>query len=230
VRRYDLVCFDVDGTLVTHPREKVVWQVLNERFSGSDEANADRFERYRRGEITYPAWVALDVGDWVRAGATRTAILEGFSDLRLVGGARRTLAALKGAGCRLAVISGTLDLCLDALFPDHPFDEVYTNRIWFAEDDSIAGWEATPFDMEGKAKALREIAAREGIPLDRCAFVGDHTNDVAAALEAGLSIAFNPKSREIEDAVDLVFRGDDLSVLLPSLLEGPSDAASEDQP
>jgi len=225
VRRFDLVCFDVDGTLVVHPQEKVVWQVLNERFLGSDHANEERLKAYRRGEISYPEWVALDIGDWIGAGARREAIVEGVGELRLVGGARETLAALKQAGCRLAVISGTLDICLDTLFPDHPFDEVYTNRIWFDSDGRIAGWEATPFDMEGKARALREIAGREGIPLERCAFVGDHTNDVEAAREAGLAIAFNPKSRDIEQASDVVHRGDDLLVILPVLLAGAGAAA-----
>ena len=214
MRRFDLVCFDVDGTLVIHPDGKVVWQILNEKFLGTDHLNEERYARYRRGEISYPDWVALDVGDWMRAGATRETILEGMGTLTLVGGARETLAALKSAGCRLAVISGTLDLCLDTLFPDHPFDDVHTNRIWFDEEGRIAGWEATPFDMEGKARALREIAAREGIPLERCAFVGDHTNDVAAAREAGLAVAFNPKSAEIEAASDVVLRGDDLRAVL----------------
>src|SRR5207247_1334482 len=84
----------------------------------------------------------------------------------------------------------------------------------------MAGWAATPFDMEGKARALREIAGREGIPLARCAFVGDHTNDVAAAREAGFAIAFNPKSEEIEAASDVVVRGGDLRAVVPHLIGG----------
>ena len=218
MRRYDLVCFDVDGTLVTHPEEKTVWEILNVRFVGTDRLNEERYRMYRSGEISYPEWVALDIGDWLRAGATRDEIVRQIGALRLVGGARATLAALKDAGCKLAVISGTLDICLDTLFPDHPFDEVYTNRILFDENGGISGWEATPFDMDGKARALREIAAREGIPLERCAFVGDHRNDVAAAREAGFAIAFNPKSAEIEAASSVVVRGDDLGRLLPYLL------------
>src|SRR5437867_5010832 len=189
--------------------------------------NEERFLSYSRGDITYTEWVALDIGDWVRAGATRDAILEQIAGLRLVEGARETLASLKEAGCRLAVISGTLDICLDTLFPDHPFDEVYTNRIRFDPEGLIASWEATPFDMEGKARALREIAARERIGLERTAFVGDHLNDVAAAREAGFAIAFNPKCREIEEAADVVLRGDDLSALLPFLLSSVGASSAE---
>lgn len=219
MRRFDLVCFDVDGTLVTHPVEKVVWQILNERFLGTDDVNEQRYEQFVKGEISYAEWVALDVGDWIRAGATRDAILEAIRGFQLVAGARETLAALKQSGCRLAVISGTLDLCLETLFPDHVFDEVYTNRIRFDASGSISGWDATPFDMEGKARALREIAAREGIALARSAFIGDHRNDVAAAREAGFSIAFNPKSPELEQVASVVVRKNDLRSILPHLLE-----------
>jgi phosphoserine phosphatase len=64
---------------------------------------------------------------------------------------------------------------------------------------------------------LRLIAARENVSLARCAFVGDHLNDLAAARAAGLAIAFNPKSPELEAAAQVVLRGPDLRVILEHL-------------
>jgi phosphoserine phosphatase len=145
-------------------------------------------------------------------------MLADLDGLALVEGARETLEALKSRGTRLAVISGTLDLLLDALFPDHPFDEVYTNRIRFDGAGLIASWTATPFDMDGKGIALRAIAMREEIPLARCAFVGDHANDLAVARLAGCAIAFNPKSAELEAAAHAVVRSRDLRDILPHLV------------
>jgi phosphoserine phosphatase len=217
-RRFDLAAFDVDGTLIHHPHDKTIWEVLNLRFTGSDDQNAERWEHYRRGTLSYADWVALDIEGWRAAGATRETILADLDGLTLVDGARETLSELKERGMRLAVISGTLDVLLDALFPDHPFDEVYTNRIAFGEDGSIAAWTATPFDMDGKGVALRAIAMREGIPLERTAFVGDHANDVAAARLAGLSIAFNPKSAALEAAAHAVVRSRDLRDILPHIV------------
>lgn len=217
MNRFDLVAFDVDGTLVEHPEEKTVWEVLNRRYTGSDHQNDERLALYRGGKLSYAEWVALDVGSWRDAGATRDAMVEALAPLRLVEGARETLSALKARGMRLAVISGTLDLLLDALFPDHPFDEVYANRIHFDAAGRIAGWTATPFDMEGKAVALRAIALREGIPLSRCAFVGDHANDLSAARLAGCCIAFNPKSAELEAVAQVIVRSRDLRAVLPHL-------------
>lgn len=218
MRRFDLVAFDVDGTLVEHGEDKTVWEVLNRRYTGSDDQNAARFADYLTGRLSYAEWVALDVGSWRAAGATRDDMAAAMSCLSLVAGARDTVSALKAAGVRLAVISGTIDLLLDTLFPDHPFDEVYTNRIQFDGNGRIAGWTPTPFDMDGKAVALRAIAVREGIDLARCAFVGDHANDVAAARLAGFSIAFNPKDASLERAAGAVVRSSDLRDVLPYLL------------
>jgi phosphoserine phosphatase len=218
MRRYDLVAFDVDGTLVLHPEGKTVWEVLNRAFTGSDDQNADRLDQYLAGRLSYADWVALDVRSWQEQGATRDAMVASLGDLRLVAGARETLAELKAAGIRLAIISGTLDLLLDTLFRDHPFDEVYTNHVHFDGDGRISGWAATPFDMEGKGVALRSIAMREGIALGRAAYVGDSANDLSAAKVAGFTIALNPKSPDLERAASAVVRTGDLREILPLLL------------
>lgn len=213
-RPFDLVCFDVDGTLVEHPENKVVWQILNRRFLGSDGVNRERYARYTAGEISYADWVAMDIGDWQQRGVTRDQVVAALGELHLVDGAGETLAALKDRGYKLAVISGTLDISLDTLFPDHPFDDVFCNRIRFGEDGRINGWEATPYDMDGKARALEMIAVREGLSLERCAFVGDHGNDLAAARVAGFAIAFNPKHEELERLADVVIRSPRLQPIL----------------
>ena len=44
--RFDLVAFDVDGTLVLHPEQLTVWEVLNERFTGTREHNRERYALY----------------------------------------------------------------------------------------------------------------------------------------------------------------------------------------
>ncbi len=220
----DLVAFDVDGTLVVGPEGLTVWEVLNRRYLGTPDVNRERYARYRRGELSYEAWVALDIDGWRAAGATRAEVVDALGELRLVPGARETVEALRRRGVRLVIISGTLDLLVDTLWPDHAFDEVWTNRIEFDVDGRISGWRATPYDMEGKAQALREIAARAEIDLARCAFVGDSSNDVWAARAAGLSIAWNPRSTELESVASVVVRSEDLREILPYLV-APARAA-----
>jgi phosphoserine phosphatase len=220
VKRFDLVAFDIDGTLVTSPGGLTVWEVLNERFAGGSRINRERYRAYREGRLTYADWVALDVRGWRDAGATRSDMVDALAPLRLVRGARRTLDALARAGSVLVAISGTLDLLIDTLLPDHPFDEVRANRITFDDHGRIAGWQATDHDMEGKAIALREIAERRGIPLERSAFVGDSSNDVWIAGAAGFTVAVRPRSAELERLAGAVVRDDDLTAILPHLLDG----------
>lgn len=214
-RRADvgLIAFDVDGTLVEHPDELVIWQLLNRRFTGDLETSETRYADFLAGRIDYPTWVELDVGDWIRAGATRTMIFEEVRRLRRVPGADTVLERLKQRGYRLAVISGTLDVVLEEFFPAHPFDAIFMNRLLFDAAGVLAGWEATPFDMDGKARALRRLAERAGLPLSRCGYVGDNRNDVDVAREAGFSVAFNPKSEELEAVADVVVRSENLEAI-----------------
>ena len=207
-RGHDLVAFDVDGTLINSDDGRVVWQLLNERYD-PELGNAKRFKAYMRQEITYPQWVDLDVGTWVAADARRDDMARVITrHLHLVPGAEETIQTLARRGYRLAVISGTIDLTLELLLPEHPFEEVFTNKIWFDDDGSIAGWEATPFDMDGKADALISLARSMEIPLSRTVYVGDNFNDVQVMGAAGLAVAFEPKGPEVEQAADRVLTGD----------------------
>ena len=218
MRAYDLVAFDVDGTLIESDDGETIWEVLNRRVIGSNKMNRHRYAQYRQGKLSYAGWVALDVGGWQEAGARREDLVAGCLTQRLASGARETMNALLQAGCRLVAISGTLDLLLDTLYPDHPFEQVYSNRIRFDAHGKIAGWEATPFDMEGKARALALVSERTGVPLARCAYVGDSTNDVWIARAAGFTVARNPRCEELERLADAVVRSDDMRDLLPHLL------------
>ncbi len=203
-RPIDLVCFDVDGTLVSHPRGKVVWEVLNHHFTGDDTVNAERYRQFKSGEITYAQWVELDVQGWIDAGATREQIHAAISDFRRHEGVTETLDRIHGMGKRTAIISGTLDVLIDRMFPQASFDDVYSNRLLFHDDGRLVGWQATPYDQHGKADALRELARRHQVDLANCAFVGDGENDVGVLGVAGMVIAFQPSSETLRRGADVV--------------------------
>ena len=218
-RPVDVVAFDVDGTLVTHAEGRVVWQILLERFGCPEGSSSGRYRAFLDGSITYAEWVDLDVGDWAAAGATRAQIARAVEEeLALTEGAREVVGELKARGYHLAVVSGTIDVVLDVLFPDHPFELVFTNRIAFAADGQIASWQATPYDMDGKRAGLAEIAARLGVAPARCAFVGDNVNDLSAMELAGLAVAYDPKHPSVQRAAEVVLPAGrlwDLLDLLP---------------
>lgn len=213
-----LVAFDVDGTLVEHDGGEVIWQVLNRRYIGDSSINAARYKAFLDGRLSYAEWVALDIRGWKEGGATRDGIASAIrEELRLVAHASRVVHELARRGFVVAVVSGTLDIVLDVLFPDHPFAHVFTNRIMFGHAGEIASWQATPYDMAGKADALRMLSDKLGLPPRRIAFVGDHLNDCAAMAIVGCPIAYDPKHDDVRIAAHSVIPRGRLDLLLELL-------------
>jgi phosphoserine phosphatase len=213
-----LIAFDVDGTLVENDHGLVVWQVLNERFVGDAALNAGRYRAFLAGTLSYAEWVRLDMEGWQSGGATRASIEQEIrKHLRLVPDARQVTSELRRRGYALAVISGTLDVVLDVLFPDHPFDHVFTNRIEFEPQGRICGWQATAYDMDGKADAVRLLSSRLGIAAQNIAFVGDNINDCAAMQLVGQPIAYDPKHERVSSLARHVLPRGGLAGLLELL-------------
>ena len=134
-------------------------------------------------------------------------------------GAMETLIELKKRKIKLAIISGSLNIMLEKFIPNYNeiFDDVFLSRIYFDENGDIARIEATEYDMEGKALALRKIVEREKIKLEECVFVGDYLNDKKIMEEAGLAIAFNCRFDELKNAADVVIDKKDLREILRHL-------------
>jgi len=211
-----LVAFDVDGTLVDDT--VFVWETLHEHF-GTDRAERARAQAdFLAGRSSYGDWFEHDIRSLLARGADRDSMYAAIAGMRPMAGARETLAALHEAGVILGVVSGSLGFVLDRLFPEHPFRDVLINHVGFDAEGQLVEWRATPFDMDHKATGLRHLAARHGVPLERCAFVGDHVNDVEVVRAAGLGIAFNCKSDALAAVADVRVDSRDLRDVLPYLL------------
>jgi phosphoserine phosphatase len=214
--RIALVAFDLDGTLVDDT--VYVWQTLHDHFR-TDPAERDRVRRdHYAGRITYEQWFEHDMRTLMAAGADRKTMNEALGSMRLMDGSIETLETLRAAGIKTAVVSGSLDIVLRKFFPDGCFDDVLVSRVEFDVHGKVCGWQATPYDLERKSDGLRLIAGRMGIPIERCAFVGDNKNDVAVARAAGYAISFNSKSPELDAVCDVVVRSRDLRDALRYLL------------
>ncbi len=210
--QYELVCFDLDGTLVDNTI--FVWQTLHEYFQTDKEKRKDAYDKALRDEITYEEWFYCDLELLGERGATRDRILDAIAPMRLMHGAIETLSTLKQQGRKLSVISGSLDIVLKKLLPEHDFDYVLINEILFDDRGKIIGGTPTKFDMANKATGLKMIAARENIPLESCVFVGDNFNDIDVMKAAGLGIAFNCRSEELARVADIVITNKDLREVL----------------
>lgn len=213
--RFPLVCFDLDGTLVDDTI--YIWSTFHAHFRTDRERRAKAREDFFAGRISYREWFETDLELLDEAGADLASMRALVATLPLMPGARETLGHLRAEGRRLAVISGSVDLVLDTLFPDQAFDHILINRLRFGPSGRLDGGTPTAFDLDRKADGLRELARREGLDPREVAFVGDNANDVAVAGAAGRAIAFNCKSDELARVAHVVVKTHDLRAILPHL-------------
>ncbi|MFH0961139.1 MAG: HAD family phosphatase [archaeon] len=204
---YKLICFDVDGTLITGRGRRNYWNLLHSELLGRRgmEFNRKICSQFFSGRISYAAWVGRTLEKFRKAKVTKKDFQKVARNLDLTGGTEKLLAALKKRKYKIAIISGSLDILVETLLPKVKFDEVFINRVFF-KGGLISGWSATRFDQGKKAGALRIMCEREGISASEAIFVGDSHNDVDALRAAGLGIAFHPKDLSVESAADAVVR------------------------
>lgn len=216
--KYKLVCFDVDGTLIDNV--KFSWQIFHDYFQADKHRREDAKNAFFSGKITYLQWAEHDINLWREKNAKKEDFLKAISHLKLMEGALETLHELKKRGFKLAIISGSLSIILEKFIPNYNefFDDVFLSRIYFDKEGKISKVEATEFDMDAKALALKKIAEREKISLKECVFVGDYLNDLKIIKEAGLGIAFNCNHDELMKAADVVIEKKDLREVLKFIL------------
>ncbi|MBW2526804.1 MAG: HAD-IB family phosphatase [Deltaproteobacteria bacterium] len=222
---YRLACFDVDGTLVG--KTVFVWETLHERLGTDPAARQRGWEDYFSGRIPYSAWFEHDIELFRgRGGETRERLLDAMQGLELVEGVHEVLGALRDAGLRLAVVSGSLNLVLEKFELDQYFDDVFINELFFDRAGALLGWRPTPFDIERKAGALDWLLAKYDLEPSQTVFVGDNFNDVSIAKRAGKAIAFNSTCDELIQCAAVNVPGTDLRDVLPHILGRPVEGCA----
>ena len=185
-RGHRLVVMDVDSTLI---QDEVIELLAG--HAGREQEVREVTEAAMRGE--------LDFADSLRQ---RVAALEGlpesiFADVaaqvRLSRGARTLVRTLHRLGFTVALVSGGFTPIVESIAEDLHIRHVRANDLEVVDGRLTGRVIGDIVDRAGKAAALRDLAATEGLPLTRTVAIGDGANDLDMLQAAGLGVAFNAK-------------------------------------
>ncbi|GAA6526785.1 phosphoserine phosphatase SerB [Intrasporangium sp. DVR] len=188
-----LVVLDVDSTLI---QQEVIEMLA--AHCGREAEVAAVTARAMAGELDFEQSLRARVA--TLAGLPETVLTEVRRDVMLTPGARTLVRTLKRLGYTVGLVSGGFIEIVGELAAELGIDHARANRLE-VRDGVLTGRVLGPVvDRAGKAAALREFAALEGLPLSRTVAIGDGANDLDMLATAGLGVAFNAKPLVREQA------------------------------
>lgn len=181
-----LVVLDVDSTLI---QDEVI-ELLAAHAGRAQEVHTVT-EAAMRGEIDFAESLRQRVA--VLAGLPEGVMDEVAAAVRLTPGARTLVRTLHRLGFTVALVSGGFTPIVESIARDLRIRHVRANELELEDGHLTGRLVGEVVDRAGKAAALREFAATEGLPLSRTVAIGDGANDLDMLQTAGLGVAFNAK-------------------------------------
>ncbi|HSO64834.1 MAG TPA: phosphoserine phosphatase SerB [Ornithinibacter sp.] len=220
-----LVVMDVDSTLI---QDEVIELLAGHAGRGAEVAAVT--ERAMSGELDFAQSLHARVA--TLAGLPVSVLEEVRDAVRLTPGARTLVRTLKRLGFTVALVSGGFVEVVEPLAVELGVDHVRANRLEVADGLLTGRVVGDLVDRAGKAAALKEFAALEGLPLSRTVAIGDGANDLDMLDVAGLGVAFNAKPlvrRQADTALNVPYL-DAVLFLLGISREEIEDADAVDAP
>ncbi len=188
-----LVVLDVDSTLI----QQEVIELLASHCGRQAEV-AEVTARAMAGELDFEHSLRARVE--TLAGLPATVLDDVRASVELTPGARTLVRTLNRLGFTIGLVSGGFIEIVGPLADELGIHHARANRLEI-EDGRLTGRVVGEVvDRAGKARALREFAEQEGLPLSRTVAIGDGANDLDMLDVAGLGVAFNAKPLVQEQA------------------------------
>lgn len=181
-----LVVLDVDSTLI---QQEVIEMLA--AHCGREAEVAAVTARAMAGELDFEQSLRARVA--ALEGLPASVLAEVRRDIVLTPGARTLVRTLKRLGFTVGLVSGGFIEIVGDLAAELGIDHARANQLEIVDGRLTGRVLGDVVDRAGKANALREFAAREGLPLSRTVAIGDGANDLDMLAASGLGIAFNAK-------------------------------------
>jgi phosphoserine phosphatase SerB len=207
-----LIAFDMDGTLIA---DRFIFR-LARRFGFAAELkkimsrNIPEYEKTR------------SVASLLKEIRVRE-IIDTLDQIPLSPGTQLTALELKREGHVLAIISDSYTIVTERLKKRLGFNCTVANKL-VVEGGKITGEVEMPLNWTSnrtgclkhsvcKLNALVRLSEKTKIPLERTVAVGDNIADICMLRQAGLGIAFNPKTQAVEQSADITINKHMLQLL-----------------
>jgi phosphoserine phosphatase len=181
-----LVVLDVDSTLITGEVVEILAEVAG---CGAEVTRITAAAM--RGELDFASSLRERVA--LLTGLDERVLDEVRAGLTLTPGAQTLIATLRRLDYRCGIVSGGFTQIIDVLAAELHLDHARANTLEIAGGRLTGRLVGPIVDRPGKAAALREFAALDGVPLTQTVAIGDGANDLDMLAAAGLGIAFNAK-------------------------------------
>ncbi len=198
--RYNLVAFDMDGTLILG---KTCWGVIHEYFGVQSSAN-NNLIAWDRGQIDYLEFMRRDILLWQPV-PTIKKIREILSSYTLAPNAREVVDEVRKKGYRTAIITGGLDLLAVMVADDLGIANVVANELETDGHGNLTGEGIIKVDPSRKDETLADLAEKLGVVPEECVAVGDSRYDVKFINRAGLGVSIGG-DLELSQVADVVIR------------------------
>lgn len=215
MRKYDLVCFDMDGTL-TKLRSSWCWV-----HSCFEVDNEPAYQAFCNGEIDEPEFMRRDIALWTTKNPDVTlrdiAVL--FRDVPLIEGIQETIACLRANGIRSVIISGGINLAAKMIVDEFGFDGYIADEILAYDDGKLTGEGKMNVDLRDKGINVRQFIEKYGTTPERTVSVGNSFTDIPMFKNSGMSIAFNPTDEYTQDAATHTVFSENIADILDFIME-----------
>jgi len=182
-----LVAMDMDSTLITI-------ECIDELgdFAGKKAEIAAVTAQAMRGEIEYRESLRRRVA--ALAGLEESILSRIYEErLKLTPGAEALVAACKGHGIKLLLVSGGFTFFTERLKARLGIDYTISNALEVKQGRLTGALLGDIVDADAKAARFREVLVSLKAAKEQSVAIGDGANDLRMMAEAGVSVAFRAK-------------------------------------
>lgn len=184
---------DMDSTLI---QQEVIDLLASHAGVGAEVREIT--SRAMAGEIDFTTSLRERVA--LLRGLPESALVDVRNQITFSPGAQTLIKTMRELGHGVGVVSGGFTSVIRPLMEELGISHYRANNLEIVDGLLTGQIQGQIVDRAGKAEALRDFAAAEGVPLEYTIAIGDGANDLDMIELAGLGIAYNGKATVKESA------------------------------